>query len=53
MITYVSVELGRLFGSLYEGCDSLNTLSEAKNIRPKWTQQKTKVDYEKLLCEAC
>ena len=34
-ITYVSVELGRLFGSLYGGCDFLNTLSEIKNVKAK------------------
>jgi len=33
MITYVSVEVDWLFGSLYRGCDSLNTLSEIKNIQ--------------------
>jgi len=32
-ITFVSVEPGRLFGSLYEGFDSLNTLSEIKNVQ--------------------
>jgi len=33
MIIYVSVELVRLCGSLYGGCDSIKTLSETKNVQ--------------------
>ena len=29
---YVSVELCQLFGSLYGGCDFLNSLSKIKNV---------------------
>ena len=31
-IIYVSVEMGRLFGNLYEGYYSLKILSETKNV---------------------
>ena len=32
MITYVSIELGRLFENLYGCCYSLKILSEIKNV---------------------
>ena len=32
-ITYVSVKLSRLFGSLYGDCDSLNALSKIKSVQ--------------------
>jgi len=33
MITYVSIELGQFFGSLYGGCNFLKILSEIKNVQ--------------------